>query len=256
MSGVFDAYGRYYDLLYADKDYAGEAAYLAARIQELAPQARTILELGCGTGAHAEHLVRMGYSVHGIDMSDTMLERAQERSARLPADFRDRLDFSRGNVRDVRKAQAYDIVVSLFHVMSYQETNAEVEAVFRTAAAHLHSGGLFLFDFWYGPAVLTQRPEVKVKRLEDDDVRIVRIAEPVVHQDRNVVDVNYSMIVERKANGTMQWLNERHRMRYFFLPELERYRAGLFDERSTSSWMSSEVPDTSSWAAMQVLSRI
>ena len=33
MSQVFDAYARYYDLLYRDKDYAGEAEYVAAHIR-------------------------------------------------------------------------------------------------------------------------------------------------------------------------------------------------------------------------------
>jgi predicted TPR repeat methyltransferase len=63
MSQVFDTYARYYDLLYRDKDYAGESEYVAAHIRKQAPQAKCILELGCGTGAHAEHLARMGYTV-------------------------------------------------------------------------------------------------------------------------------------------------------------------------------------------------
>ena len=38
-------------------------------------------------------------------------------------------------------------MISLFHVMSYQTTNADLLAVFATAAAHLRPGGLFLFRF-------------------------------------------------------------------------------------------------------------
>ena len=45
MSQVFDAYARYYDLLYRDKDYVGEAEYVAAHIRKQAPQAKRILEL-------------------------------------------------------------------------------------------------------------------------------------------------------------------------------------------------------------------
>ena len=55
MNPAFDTYARYYDLLYRDKDYAGEAAYVASHIRQHAPEAARILELGCGTGAHAEH---------------------------------------------------------------------------------------------------------------------------------------------------------------------------------------------------------
>ena len=53
MNQVFDAYARYYDLLYCDKDYAAEAGYVANHIRKLLPHTTHILELGCGTGAHA-----------------------------------------------------------------------------------------------------------------------------------------------------------------------------------------------------------
>lgn len=83
MSQVFDTYAHYYDLLYRDKDYAGESEYVAAHIRKQAPQAKRILELGCGTGAHAEHLARMGYTVHGVDLSKAMLARAEARKAKI-----------------------------------------------------------------------------------------------------------------------------------------------------------------------------
>ena len=40
MADVFDAYARYYDLLYKDKDYAGEAAYVHGLIQKYGTGAR------------------------------------------------------------------------------------------------------------------------------------------------------------------------------------------------------------------------
>ena len=223
MSYVFDAYARYYDLLYRDKDYAAEAKYVAARIREHAPQAKRILELGCGTGVHAEHLARLGYIVHGVDLSEAMIASAEARKVFLQADIAGRLSFGLGDVRTVRTGETYDAVISLFHVMSYQTSNADLEAAFETASVHLSPGGLFLFDFWYGPAVLMQRPEVRIKRLEDDDIKVTRIAEPVMHVNENVVDVNYAMLIEVKATGKVEAVQETHRMRYLFLPEIARF---------------------------------
>ena len=220
MNPAFDTYARYYDLLYRDKDYAGEAAYVASHIRQHAPEAARILELGCGTGAHAEHLARLGFTVHGVDLSEAMLTRAEERQAALPADLAARLTFAHGDVRSVRTGETYDAVISLFHVMSYQTTNADLEAALATAAAHLQPGGLFLFDFWYGPAVLTQQPEVRVKRLEDEEIKVTRIAEPVMRVNENVVEVNYTVFIEVKSTGQMEQVQETHRMRYWFLPEL------------------------------------
>jgi len=165
MNQVFDSYARYYDLMYQDKDYVTEAKYVTSLITKHNSQANKILELGCGTGAHAEHFARMGYTVHGVDMSKEMLALAETRKAGLPEDVAARLSFSLGDVRTVRTEKTYDVVISLFHVMSYQSTNDDVNSAFETAARHLSLGGLFLFDFWYGPAVLTQQPDTRVKGL-------------------------------------------------------------------------------------------
>jgi len=256
MNQVFDAYARYYDLLYRDKDYAGESDYVAAHIRKQAPQAKRILELGCGTGAHAEHLARMGYTVHGVDMSEAMLARAEMRKAALPPDVAERLSFAHGDVRSVRTGKTYDAVISLFHVMSYQTTNNDLEAAFDTAAAHLQSGGMFMFDFWYGPAVLTQRPEVRIKRLEDDDIVVTRIAEPEMHVNENVVDVNYTVFIETKATGQVEQLHETHRMRYFFLPELECYRGNIWKPGISEDWMGNGSLNAQSWAGIQTLVRV
>jgi len=255
MSQVFDSYARYYDLLYCDKDYAGEADYVANYIRMQAPQGKRILELGCGTGAHAEHLACMGYTVHGVDMSEAMLARAETRKATLSPEVAARLSFGLGDVRTVRTGETYDAVISLFHVMSYQATNADLEAAFETASVHLQPGGLFLFDFWYGPAVLIQKPEVRIKRLEDDEIKVTRIAEPVLRVNENVVDVNYTVFIEAKTTAQVEQLREKHRMRYFFLPELERYCGNTWEVHACQAWMGSEPPNALSWAGIQVLVR-
>lgn len=253
MNQVFDTYARYYDLLYQDKDYVAEAEYVAAHIQAHAPQAKRILELGCGTGAHAESLARMGYVVHGVDMSKEMLARAEARKSVLPADVAVRMSFGLGNVRSVRTAETYDVVISLFHVMSYQTTNMDIVAALETAAMHLSQGGLFLFDFWYGPAVLMQKPEVRVKCLEDEKIKVTRIAEPVMHVNENVVDVNYTVFIELKDGGKVEQVRETHRMRYLFLPELSQFLLNTgYELLSQYQWMSNQAPDETAWAGFVI----
>lgn len=255
MSEVFDAYARYYDLLYSDKDYRAEAEYVASLVRAHAPNARRILELGCGTGAHAECLARMGFDVHGVDLSDQMVAAANARKAAAPSEVAQRLSFAPGDVRSTRSGGPFDAVISLFHVMSYQTSNQDLEATFETAAAHLAPGGLFVFDFWYGPAVLTQRPEVRVKRLEDATIKVVRIAEPVSHSARNVVDVNFTVFVEEKSSGVVRQIRETHPMRYLFLPEIAQLASRSFDVLDASAWMTSRAPETGDWAGCVTLRR-
>lgn len=252
MNKVFNLYARYYDLLYQDKDYATEAAYVASHIRKQIPNAKYILDLGCGTGAHAEHLARMGFIVHGIDLSETMLASAAERKRSLPADISAKLSFSLGDIRTIRVDVIYDVVVSLFHVMSYQTSNVDIKSAFATAAAHLGSGGLFLFDFWYGSAVLAQKPRVRVKRLEDDEIKITRIAEPIMRVNEDIVDVNYTVFVEIKADGRMDKIHEKHTMRYLFLPEIDAYGGENFSSLASCAWMTTYVLSTKSWSGLQL----
>jgi SAM-dependent methyltransferase len=191
----------------------------------------------------------MGYSVHGVDLSAEMLSRAQARKSALPRETADRLSFGPGDVRTVRTGQTYDAVVSLFHVMSYQTSNSDLAAAFETAAVHLRPQGLFLFDFWYGPAVLTDKPEVRVKRLEDDDIKVTRIAEPTMDVNENVVDVNYCVLIGIKATGRVEEVRETHRMRYLFAPEVSRLAepakwAGI----TMSAWMSHHELNAEEWS--------
>lgn len=252
---VFDAYASYYDLLYRDKDYSAEVDYVISRIQDHLPQAVRIFEMGCGTGAHAEHLARKGYEVHGVDMSEEMLARAERRKANLPAEVAGKLSFSLGDARSVSSGETYDVVISLFHVMSYQATNNDLIATFDTAAKHLTSGGLFLYDFWYGPAVLSQQPDTRIKRLESDKIKITRIAEPEQIVNQNLVNVHYDVFIQDKKSNEINKLSEAHQMRYFFLPELELYRGTTWKELVTEEWLSGEPLSADSWSGFQLLSR-
>lgn len=217
---VFNHYARYYDLLYRDKDYAGEARFVHEQLGKHGVVAGRLLELGCGTGRHAVEFAKLGWTVDGVDLSQTMVQQAQERARQQPQEIRSRLQFQQGDVRSADTSQVYDAVISLFHVMSYQTSNADLAAAFATAARHLRPGGLFLFDFWYGPAVLADPPVVRVKRLEDEAVQVTRLAEPELRPNENQVAVNYHVFIKDKSTSAYTELTESHPMRYLFLPEM------------------------------------
>lgn len=240
---LFNEYARYYDLLYRDKNYQGETGYVHNLIQSHCPGATTILNLGCGSGRHDRCLTELGYTVTGVDMSEKMLA-----AARIAASGKSSLEYINGDIRTVRLKRRFDVVIALFHVMSYQVSNSDLKAAFATASAHLKPGGLFLFDCWYGPGVLSDRPSVRVKELEDDTIRVTRLAEPLLHPNENVVDVNYRITIRNKMDEGAQEVRETHRMRYLFIPEIREYleNAGL-KHCFFLRWADSVPPDDITW---------
>ncbi len=73
-----------YDVLYRDKDYVSECAFLHEAFGRHFPGGvKSVLDLGCGTGGHASPLARSGMTVVGVDRAPKMLEvaRAKAKSA-------------------------------------------------------------------------------------------------------------------------------------------------------------------------------
>ena len=246
---VFGNYSNYYDLLYKDKDYAGEAKYVDEVLQKWVPGARSILELGCGTGTHAVHLIQKGYSIHGVDISESMIARAEKNKKRLDPYLARRLFLSIGDIRNLRLDRTYEAVIALFHVISSLLKNDDIQAVLATVISHLKKNGIFLFDCWYGPAVLTERPEVREKYFEDDHYKIIRRAEPKMIANTNIVEVKYQLLAENKATGRVEKIEETHRMRYFFKPEVEIFfsSAGI-QIVDFFEWMTAREPGFDTWS--------
>jgi SAM-dependent methyltransferase len=245
---IFQKYANYYNLLYRDKDYPGEVEFINKLLQKYRPGIKSILDMGCGSGAHASLLARKGYEVHGIDISRDMLDQAGQTRSLLPEETASRLSFSHGDIRDIRIEKKFDAVVALFHVISYQPTDEDLSAAFQTVKHHLKPGGIFIFDCWYGPAVLSDPPVVRIKRFEDEEILITRIAEPVIHTDTNCVDVNYQVFVSDKSTGSIEEFEETHQMRYLFQPEMEDLMAdsGLRGIEC-GEWMTGRDPGLDSW---------
>ncbi len=245
----FTIYSQYYDLFYNDKDYCGESDYVRSRLNQYRPDCSSVLELGCGTGQHASLFAASGLHVTGVERSPTMLAQSQERVALLNAqDISGSFTAIPGDARTVRVARHFDAVISLFHVVSYQTTNCDVQQMFETAATHLNQGGVFLFDVWYGPAVLNMKPTVRVKRMENDAISVLRIAEPTLHMNQCRVDVKYTVFVTDQRSGHIQQFTEDHHMRYYFTPELEMVaQSSGFDILHSEEWLTAAMPSQNTW---------
>lgn len=245
---VFDSYAHYYDLFYKYKDYAGEAKFVDKLLKRCMPSTCSILDFGCGTGRHAVEFVRLGYEVMGVEISSNMVSRSDPNIKKLPVEKQQNISVIQGDIRNINLERCFDSVVSLFHVMSYQVTNGDLLASFSAARNHLGQDGIFLFDCWYGPAVLADPPVLRTKQLEDDICKVLRIADPVMYPNSNLVDVNYHITVQNKVTKKSEEFTETHCMRYLFEPEIRQMLESTgFELLSSTGWMDNRDPGPDTW---------
>lgn len=231
---AFENYAGCYDLLNRGKDYGAEAAWVDAFLRQPDQPAGKLLDIGCGTGRHALAFAQRGWTVEGVDAAPAMVARAQAGAVGAAARF------SVGTAATFSLGRTFDAAVSLFHVVSYQAETGEAAAMFRNVRRHLRPGAPFVFDFWHTGGVRSDPPSLRVRRAQDDTIRVVRIAEPTHREAENRVDVQYELFVEEVATGLIRRFVERHALRYFDVPELtgllrengfrvEATRSGLTD---------------------------
>ncbi|HEY6189400.1 MAG TPA: class I SAM-dependent methyltransferase [Pyrinomonadaceae bacterium] len=244
-------YSDAYDLIYGEKDYEGECRLAERLFKRYGEHSiHNILDLGCGTGGHAHLLGQRGYRVVGVDRSEAMLAHAEKKACAL-GDAR--VQFRRGDVRSLDLEERFDAVLMMFAVLGYQAGNEDVLAALNTARRHLSIGGLLLFDVWYGPTVLQERPGERVKVIETQTGQILRAAHGELDTRLHLCHVRYQ--VWRLEEGiSIERTEELHTMRYFFPLELELFlrcagftmlRLGAFPEFDRD-------PDETTWNVMCV----
>lgn len=248
----FSNYAQVYDLLNEGKDYAGEADFIERLIRDHAPAAKSILNFGCGTGSHDLLLTEKGFRTHGVELSPDMLMQAKmRRTVDLAVGH---CCFSLGDLRSFRAGETSDVVTALFHVFSYQTTQEDIFASLKSFRAHMSDSSVAIFDLWHAPAVLATPPEVRVRRGENDAIKVTRIAEPDHDVEGRIVRVNFTFFIEDKATSSISTFREEHPMRYFFPEDIEPFtkEAGLRIVE-TGEWLTREKPTSDSWGVYYIL---
>ena len=213
-------FARYYDLIYSDKDYPAEVALFDALVRKHAAlPVKTVLDAGCGTGGHSLRLAELGYDVCGVDRSEGMLEIARGK----PVPSRGSIEWVHQDLQDLDLGRTFDTCACFFAVLSFQLSNPQMKKALESIRRHLNPSGLLLGDLWYGPAVLTEGPEKRLKIIETDPHRVLKFSTPELDslQHTNVV---HQHIVVLDSDGRVEAeVEEAQAVRFWFPLELEAF---------------------------------
>jgi SAM-dependent methyltransferase len=208
----FEFSSSYYDLIYSEKNYEKEADFIEQIFRFAAQKPKKMLEIGCGTGNYTKVLLEKGYRITGLDLSENMLAVARKKCA---------CNFIKSDMRDFLLNDKFDACIAMFAVIGYVTENSDIVKALKNIRAHLKPNGLFVFDVWNGLAVMRTLPELRVKTMENDQVKIIRIANPTLRSFDHICEVNYKLIVLNKDNNTFNEFDEQHVVRFYFPQEIK-----------------------------------
>ena len=197
-----------YDALYDTfKDYRAEAERVRALI---GPDARTVLDVACGTGRHLE-LLREHYDVVGLDIDPELLAIARSRVPGVELVEADMTNFDLG--------RRFDAVTCLFSSIGYARDEEHLRAAVAAMGRHVEPGGLLIVEPWLAPEAWRDG-HVAMLVLDEPERKIVRMNRADRDGEVSVIDFHYLV-------GTpehVEHFTERHHLGLF---TDEQYRAAF-----------------------------
>lgn len=205
---MFSATAELYDLIYSQfKDYQAEARALAERLWVELPGGRRLLDVACGTGEHARHLIEQyGYEVDGLDLDPEFVRLAR---AKLPG-----REVYQGDMTAFSLKRHYDAILCLFSSIGYVRTLDRLQAALECFRAHLAPGGIVVVEPWFEPGAI-EPGRITVNQAEGGGKQVVRMATIAVEDRLSRLRMEY-LIGSREG---IRHVSETHELGLFTVAE-------------------------------------
>jgi SAM-dependent methyltransferase len=200
---MFDRSSHLYDHVYSCKDYANESTWVGDAIRARVPQARSLLDVACGTGKHLEYL-RGEFDCQGLDLNPEFVELARQRTG---------VRVHGGPMESFDLDERFDAVVCLFSSIGY---TSDLPGAIGSMARHLNPGGIVIVEPWLRPDQWVAG-HVQVLDQETDDTRVVRMTKSRLDGRQSMLDMHYLV----SSPSGIEHLVETHRLTLFTLAEYE-----------------------------------
>ncbi len=204
LAGIYDDY-----MLY--DDYNTWFKIVDNSIKTHGENAKTLLELACGTGNMSIRLANAGYSITAIDISTEMLMIAQDKA------FNNKLkiDFLEQDITDYDIITKFDSVICICDGINYVTDKNKLIALFNNVYNSLNDGGLFIFDISTYYKLKYVLADSTIAESMDDSAFIW---ENYYDEDNDIL--SFELNIFRKQNGLYTRTQEYHEQKAYKLVEL------------------------------------
>ncbi len=230
MNPFLDIYAECYDSIHQDKNYAHEVELISKLFEdhEINLKNSKILDFGAGTGMHAKDFALLGIPIEAYEPSAPMARQARRNCPSLTI---------YEQLKDI--TQPFDVVISLFDVLSYQTSEQKLQKYLREISASLVTGGYVLLDSWHTPGVLLDPPSLREKMFEFKGSSWLRRVSPTNTDREDVFDLKIELlsIPDNKVHYSTN-----HILKSYSVEEIEK-------ELELNGFETLAIGDTQKWDA-------
>ena len=138
----YQKFAQVYDIFMADTPVDEWVAFIERVWAIHGQKPALVVDIGCGTGAVTIPLVKKGYHVIGVDISEDMLSAARQKADVLDLEIL----FLHQDMREFELFGTVDSVICVCDTVNYLRNEGEMSRFFDLVHSYLNDGGLFIFD--------------------------------------------------------------------------------------------------------------
>lgn len=157
-----------------------------------------------------------------------------------------------GDIKSIRLDKKFDAVIALFNVIGYLISDDEFASAIESAAYHLDSGGIFIFDVWHGPAVAFHGLANSDKIVQDDNCRVTRRGFPTVGNGIATIDYEFDVV----DHGEHFSFKEQHRLRYYHPQYIRDAVQKYFRVLGAEEMLTGAAPTVNTFSVTYVMARL
>jgi ubiquinone/menaquinone biosynthesis C-methylase UbiE len=164
---LYSQFAEYYDILHADKDYAGEVKKLNQLISRYKKsKGNALLDVGCGTGRHISYF-KDKFSCTGIDLNEAMLKVARKKVKGAI--------FKQADMTEFQLPKKFDAVTCLYCTIAYSLDIKTLKKTLINFVDHLKPGGIVIIEpYFTAETYLPNKP--KLSTAESEGIKIARVS--------------------------------------------------------------------------------
>ena len=205
---MFSKSAQWYDAIYSFKDYQQESNVIINLLKNEHPQAKTLLDVACGTAEHDKYISKV-YKVDGLDLNSEFIEIASRKNPES--------HYFVADMTDLELNKTYDIILCLFSSIGYVKTLDNVIKSLICFKKHLNKGGILVVEPWFTPDTWKTDHPVHMLTAETGDIKICRMNVSEKEGTLSIVNFHYML----GSNKGIEYFTECHELGLFSVDEMK-----------------------------------